>query len=835
MFSEYGFNENMLDFEDTDMFLSAILSSVPTMDRLSNPYDLGQNSSGFPFTESSAFLNNPNNSLNITADQNDSNSINSLSPTTANHERSLFASNNQKQRSSFSSASYSELVASSASNEGTPNTTILSPHTLPEGMSDNEPKKSRIVTAVKTEEKELPEVTLVSAKKSKGTAKDKVSKPGRRPKVSHNMIEKKYRTNINTKIYELRDAVPSLKIAAGKGDILLSDLEGLAPAAKLNKASVLTKATEYIKHLEKKNETMLKQIAQLQQLMGESNANPPNVVAQQSNNQFEDQFPRGFGFAPDTNYNTTVNMFEAQAPPQQHFPQTQDEYQPFNTNWIMGGLTSVVGSSVLSNENFKGLAALPFIPSFLAHPSPASLQVLAIFRVGLLLFGFYLILSPLLSYMRRRRDPKASAQNIWLTWLLTSLGLQIPKPLSPSEKDRVLSHLQNGCPSSWDWVKDYAILSSSEVNFETCFLTVLVGSFITIKLPHLSRFIKQSISVRSSLLSKLDCPENDSLKKLSQLIKKTDGASMFASEAHMTRLLNLTERKNIFTNVKKGDNSLSYIEVYKKSPKDIYAIIFGWRVLDVLYELNLSYLDFLTLPSEDEKAKESETHLREELEKIESLLEDADVLSLKQYYLSLKCLINPELTPILMSSMKVSITKTVSNMHGYFEGQDLTDNELTDESESEAESSVSTEVDDSIEITDLVSSEKSLLYSLNLVNEEKFIVLASMSILYYKQRHDVEYLRALLKHLDFKDRKVPLSTLSFACLLAVACSLLERSEDEEEDTALLNASDSEILELLVKTLRGWLNDDCKSRSFSHSFRSDLTDLVLSRGMVLQDI
>ena len=66
------------------------------------------------------------------------------------------------------------------------------------------------------------------------------------------MIEKKYRTNINTKILALRDAVPALRIAAGCDDVSIADLEGLTPASKLNKASVLTKATEYIKHLESK-------------------------------------------------------------------------------------------------------------------------------------------------------------------------------------------------------------------------------------------------------------------------------------------------------------------------------------------------------------------------------------------------------------------------------------------------------------------------------------------------------------------------------------------------------------------------------------------------------
>lgn len=85
------------------------------------------------------------------------------------------------------------------------------------------------------------------------------------------MIEKKYRTNINSKILILRDAVPALRIAAGAEDVSLADLEGITPASKLNKASVLTKATEYIKHLEQKNAMLKDQNEYLQKVLQEAN------------------------------------------------------------------------------------------------------------------------------------------------------------------------------------------------------------------------------------------------------------------------------------------------------------------------------------------------------------------------------------------------------------------------------------------------------------------------------------------------------------------------------------------------------------------------------------
>lgn len=62
-------------------------------------------------------------------------------------------------------------------------------------------------------------------------------------KTAHNMIEKRYRTNLNDKIAALRDSVPSLRIMSKsvKGEDTTGDreeLHGLTPAHKLNKATV---------------------------------------------------------------------------------------------------------------------------------------------------------------------------------------------------------------------------------------------------------------------------------------------------------------------------------------------------------------------------------------------------------------------------------------------------------------------------------------------------------------------------------------------------------------------------------------------------------------------
>ncbi|CZR70071.1 related to myc-type bHLH transcription factor [Phialocephala subalpina] len=85
-------------------------------------------------------------------------------------------------------------------------------------------------------------------------------------KTAHNMIEKRYRTNLNDKIAALRDSVPSLRVMSKKnsrGEEIQEDLQGLTPAHKLNKATVLSKATEYIAHLEKRNKYLVKENANL--------------------------------------------------------------------------------------------------------------------------------------------------------------------------------------------------------------------------------------------------------------------------------------------------------------------------------------------------------------------------------------------------------------------------------------------------------------------------------------------------------------------------------------------------------------------------------------------
>ncbi|KEY66883.1 hypothetical protein S7711_05237 [Stachybotrys chartarum IBT 7711] len=107
----------------------------------------------------------------------------------------------------------------------------------------------------------------ISAEMEEDEEEDEDGKPVK--KTAHNMIEKRYRTNLNDKIAALRDSVPSLRIMSksARGEDTTEDreeLHGLAPAHKLNKATVLSKATEYIRHLEKRNGRLLEENSAMQ-------------------------------------------------------------------------------------------------------------------------------------------------------------------------------------------------------------------------------------------------------------------------------------------------------------------------------------------------------------------------------------------------------------------------------------------------------------------------------------------------------------------------------------------------------------------------------------------
>ncbi|KAK4127243.1 hypothetical protein N657DRAFT_704031 [Parathielavia appendiculata] len=86
-------------------------------------------------------------------------------------------------------------------------------------------------------------------------------KPKTGDRTAHNDIERKYRTNLKDKIAELKNAVPALRPLPETGGE--EDAAQNSRTAKVSKGTVLTKATEYIHFLERRNKQIVQEHREL--------------------------------------------------------------------------------------------------------------------------------------------------------------------------------------------------------------------------------------------------------------------------------------------------------------------------------------------------------------------------------------------------------------------------------------------------------------------------------------------------------------------------------------------------------------------------------------------
>lgn len=843
----FQYTDEMLDFEDANNFLLMLQNTVPSFDKkwefdstqpleipdLMFVSDLDSVLSGL-FNSGSSFTGPDY------ADQLQANFMPSSVGLNDGGVRML----------SFSLASGSDLAGShfATSSNGTPNTSITSPHTLPEAHVKKEPplpfSPAMFSTNMKTYSSDsASDHTDLVSPRLKVSPRDKVNKPAKKTKVSHNMIEKKYRTNINSKIMELRDAVPTLRIVTGKTNVLVTDLEGLSPASKLNKASVLTKATEYIKHLEHKNSLMSKQIAQLQNLVRDAGNNaplqplarePPIASAAPEENNVS------YGFtAPDQNFEPMGFMdYGLQQSPMQVSSSRSSGLNMDSSLMLGGGMATALCGSFISGENFKGMAAVPFFPSALSHPSAVTLQVLPVVRAAVVMSGVLMMAKPLSRMFGKNDGKKQVRGNVWTSWVLASLGLQAPLTGSDSKDCAIARLLGQSKFSYYEVMRDYASLSSCESLYENCFLQVLLGVMMIKKYPVLSKAIKGNVKWKASLLMNLEYSgDSESLKNLSKFIKTVDGLSLFDSDTLITRLVNLATRSPVNKNIVNGDNANNYVDVLLKNKGDLFAIIFQWRVLEITYELNLSYLEYFT--AESEKRDKCMTDLEKDIKKVDEFLKNENVSSqLIEHFSLFKCIVNPEATPELLVHMKSKVLNGLRNAKTFFDGPELTDDEkISDDESTEDTIDTSTSTTSPLEdFTVINNNQKSLIYSANLINEEKFIALVTSLFFYYAQKEERNNALALLRFLSLQDSDIPLSLLSFTCLLKLACGAVKPkgNRDEQDDVSDVDAPSSRVLDSLIKLMRVWLNDETKERFLSHTLRTDLTDLVISTGAILCD-
>ncbi|KAL5330678.1 hypothetical protein ACEPPN_000197 [Leptodophora sp. 'Broadleaf-Isolate-01'] len=126
---------------------------------------------------------------------------------------------------------------------------------------DVEPKKSKSTISPRTVKKN--QISEISRGKS-------ASPIGKGQKRSHNLIEKRYRNNLNSKINTLRDSIPSLRSTAKEEegeDAMDSDSGEMRKAQKCNKGIILDKAIQYIAELEKGVQRLSKENSRLEMIV----------------------------------------------------------------------------------------------------------------------------------------------------------------------------------------------------------------------------------------------------------------------------------------------------------------------------------------------------------------------------------------------------------------------------------------------------------------------------------------------------------------------------------------------------------------------------------------
>lgn len=852
---------SLLDFDETSKFLSALLKTVPSLEEIPEWNEPDLVGADIP-------LYNSNFEVSTEDTKNPQN----------------FFSNDQF--SSTRLASYSELIDSHfiASIEQSPNTTFSSPHASPMDMIGKDPSAfqfsnsdyqqslftgDKVIPLVKQETTESAQYDE-SAESDFSTKKDspsshgkrshdddeseEESKTGKKVRTSHRVIERNYRCNINSKINELRDVVPTLKIATGNSKLLIADLEGLVPASKLNKASVLSKAIEYIEHLQRKNDSLLGKIAKLHELVSKAsvqNSGHNEAIKMEPSSSTRSRLDFGFDF----NDNNLSLMYSSDsiAPENaaQAYPMSYSLSR--NSNFMFGGMALSLGSTFITDENFRGLGAVPITGLFARSPMVAS-QLIATLRLVVLSAGILMMVEPLRQAIFGNKDKKNTNQPLILTYFLVKFGIQIPPPLSPSTKDGICDRLLGKSRTDLShMIKDYAVLSSSEFTFENCLLTVLLGALLVKRSRVLSYAVRVGLKHRGSLLVNLEYSgQNQNLKQLALMVKTLDGLNLFESDNLLQRFENLSVQKPICNDVNSGENEMTYVDFYLRNRDDVFGVLYSWRVIELIHELNLVYLELLATLT-DAKS-ETMKNLIKDTQRLEKFVGESGPL--RRHLLLMKSIISADDVPSAMKGVQLDISEYLWKLGAYYQEPELDadDDEFSDLDE-EVEAGAIDElslsgVESTLTIAPKASKtlardiilNKSILYSLNIVDEEKLYALVSSALCYYLDcRQNVKLLQ-LLRMLKFKEQDQPVSLFTLTCFVKLLCVIVKsdddvKSNDEEKNTLWANM-DSEtcsVLESLVKIMRSWLNDSSTKDCFSHQLRSELSDLVVNKGLALNGI
>ncbi|EGW30269.1 uncharacterized protein SPAPADRAFT_63117 [Spathaspora passalidarum NRRL Y-27907] len=425
------------------------------------------------------------------------------------------------------------------------------------------------------------------------------------------------------------------------------------------------------------------------------------------------------------------------------------------------------------------------------------------------------IIIPIFNQVRtpaKKNNNKNSSSHPLIDWFLISFGMKLPNKLSPEERTSIIGHLQGSAKGSWSTlVSDYFYLNTCEINFENCFLSLLIGRMLQSKYTKFTPIINHQLMMKAGLLMNLHDKSDDKyLKKLNQLVGKVDGISMFASEDLIARLTNVFEGKLIHNGITDGQNHIKYVELYQEFQNDYYGIVLNWRLLEIIHQLNLTYL---------EELNEDHEQILNDVQTIEKILDQKS--SIYKYFELFVTIIDSKRSPNLYASLRGKVQNSLDRFKAEIEGLDLTDHEIYNTSDEE-----NTELEDAPpappKVKPSLRAQRSLVASLGLVDEEEFIILTSCLILYFTSLQQPSQASRLLFYL--KDSSSKLTLLGFTALVTLINNLKPTADE-----------DSEALDILVKNCREWLNDTKLTDFMEVELRSELTKIVVNKGMILNGV
>lgn len=686
----------------------------------------------------------------------------------------------------------------------------------------------------------------------------KVMKPKSKDKTSHNMIEKKYRTNINSKILALRDAVPSLRIVTGSKNVSIADLEGLTPASKLNKASVLIKATEYIKHLESKNESLRLQNIKLQILIQRAslNQNVPQTISPQVRIQEPQQAPQfqvdgiqngvqtqNFGFFPEnftsfetpmqTSYSNNSAYSDGSLYQDNSYQDSNLQPQNGSNKYLLGGMATVMATSLfgggVGTNDYKGLSAFPFFPSFLLNPPAIFLQLWSLTKMILIIASLASIILPKFNFSEKN---KGGEGNLLKSWLLVTFGLQMPTTIDPKRKQEILARLSGVQKRSWRLlVNDYVLLSISEVEFENCLLSLIIGRLLIERSPILTRVISRNVLIQGSIILNLEYKGTDvGLKQMNQLIGKVDGLSMLGSNGLCQRLTNLINGVSVNSGITHGISHVKYVQILLEHPHQFYQVLYEWRILGIIDELVVKYMEHI-----DQKEEGVLQQILKDSQILETLVGNKGTLY--EYFRLFKAVVDDQYAPQLLQEVNSGVSKSLDHFRFLVDGQDLTDTEITEDESTEEDSSaeeVTTETQ-TVEATTesrredssneeakyepTLQSQSKLIKSLNLVSDEQFIVLTSSLAVYYFRKGQTDDAAKVISKLRLKETE--LSVLAFASIVKMINVILPGIEQV--------LTEESIVDDLISKSRLWLEEVLFMK---FSLKSDISKILVQKGLIV---